>query len=57
MNELICLESYLTPLKTISNYKIIELMEKGRQLDLLDDDKKYKKKEIYELVYNKIRWE
>ena len=57
MNEMICLESYLTPLKTISNYKIIELMEKGRQLDLLDDDKKYKKKEIYELVYNKIRWE
>mgnify|MGYP000846965282 FL=1 len=57
MNELICLESYLTPLKTISNYKIVELMEKGRQLGLLDDDKKYKKKEIYDLVYNKIRWE
>jgi len=57
MNEMICLESYLTPLKTISNYKITELMEKGRQLGLLDDDKKYKKKEIYELVYNKIRWE
>ena len=57
MNEMICLESYLTPLKTISNYKIIELMEKGRQLDLLEDDRKYKKKELYELVYNKIRWE
>ena len=56
MNELICLESYLTPLKTISNYKITELMETARQLGLLDDDKKYKKKEIYDLIYNKIRW-
>jgi len=24
---------------------------------LLDNDKKYKKQELYELVYNKIRWE
>ena len=57
MDELTCLESYLTPLKTISNYKIIELMEKARQLGLLDEDKKYKKKDLYELVYNRIRWE
>ena len=56
MNELICLESYLTPLKTISNYKITELMETAGQLGLLDNDKKYKKKEIYDLIYNKIRW-
>jgi len=56
MNELICLESYLTPLKTISNYKINELMETASQLGLLNDDKKYKKKEIYDLIYNKIRW-
>ena len=56
MNELICLESYLTPLKKISNYKINELMETASQLGLLNDDKKYKKKEIYDLIYNKIRW-
>lgn len=56
MNELICLESYLTPLKTISNYKITELMETAGQLGLVDSDKKYKKKEIYDLIYNKIRW-
>jgi hypothetical protein len=56
MNELICLESYLTPLKTISNYKITELMETASQLGLVDSDKKYKKKEIYDLIYNKIRW-
>lgn len=56
MNELICLESYLTPLKTISNYKISELTEKASKLGVLDNDKKYKKKEIYDLIYNKIRW-
>lgn len=56
MNELICLESYLAPLKTISNYKITELMENASKLGLIDDDKKYKKKEIYDLIYNKIRW-
>ena len=31
-------------------------MEKARQLNLLEDDKKYKKQELYELIYNKIRW-
>ena len=57
MEGMICLESYLRPLKTISNYKIDELMEQARKFDLLDNDKKYKKQELYELVYNKIRWE
>ena len=56
LEKMICLESYLTPLKTISNYKVTELMEKARQLNLLEDDKKYKKQELYELIYNKIRW-
>lgn len=56
INELICLESYLTPLKTISNYKITELTEKASQLGLLDNNKKYKKKEIYDLIYDKLRW-
>ena len=56
MNELICLESYLTPLKTISNYKIIELTEKARHMGVLDEDKKYKKKELYDLIYDKLRW-
>jgi hypothetical protein len=57
MEKLICLESYLRPLKTISNYKIDELMELAQKFNLLENDKKYKKNEIYELVYNKIRWE
>ena len=57
VEKMICLESYLKPLKTISNYKIIELTEIARRLNLLEDDKKYKKQELYELVYNKIRWE
>lgn len=57
LEKLICLESYLRPLKTISNYKIIELMELASKLKLLEDNKKYKKQELYELVYNKIRWE
>jgi len=57
VEKMICLESYLKPLKTISNYKIIELTEIARRLNLLEDDKKYKKQELYELVYNRIRWE
>jgi hypothetical protein len=57
MEGMICLESYLRPLKTISNYKIDELMEQAMKFELLEDGKKYKKQELYELVYNKIRWE
>lgn len=57
MENMICLESYLKPLKTISNYKITELTEQASRFNLLEDDKKYKKKEVYELVYNRIRWE
>ena len=57
LENLICLESYLRPLKTISNYKIVELTELASKFKLLEDNKKYKKQELYELVYNKIRWE
>ena len=57
LENLICLESYLRPLKTISNYKIVELTELANKFKLLEEDKKYKKQELYELVYNKIRWE
>lgn len=57
LEEMICLESYLRPLKTISNYKISELTELANKFKLLEENKKYKKQELYELVYNKIRWE
>ena len=57
LENLICLESYSRPLKTISNYKIVELMELASKFKLVEDNKKYKKQELYELVYNKIRWE
>lgn len=57
LENLICLESYSRPLKTISNYKIAELTELANKFKLLEEDKKYKKQELYELVYNKIRWE
>ena len=57
IEKMICLDSYLRPLKTISNYKIIELTEFAKQLDLLEDDRKYKKQELYEMIYNKIRWD
>lgn len=57
LENLICLESYSRPLKTISNYKIVELTELANKFKLLEEDKKYKKQELYELVYNKIRWE
>ena len=56
IERMICLESYLKPLKTISNYKITELTEQATRFNLLEDGKKYKKQELYELVYNKIRW-
>lgn len=57
IEKMICLESYLRPLKTISNYKIVELTELAKKLDLLEDDKKYKKQELYDMIYNKIRWD
>ena len=57
IEKMICLDSYLRPLKTISNYKIIELTEFAKQLGLLEDDRKYKKQELYEMIYNKIRWD
>lgn len=57
LENLICLESYSRPLKTISNYKIVELIELANKFKLLEENKKYKKQELYELVYNKIRWE
>ena len=55
-NDRICLESYLKPMKTISNYKIDDLSTLASRMNLIDNNTKYKKKELYELVYNKIRW-
>ena len=55
-NDRICLESYLKPMKTISNYKIDDLSALASRMNLIDNNTKYKKKELYELVYNKIRW-
>ena len=52
----VCLESYLKPMKTISNYTISDLSTLATSMNLIDGDTKYKKKEIYELIYDKIRW-
>lgn len=54
--KMICLESYIKPLKAISNYKISELTEFAKKLNVLEDNKKYKKADIYELISDKIRW-
>jgi hypothetical protein len=49
------LESYLKPLKTISGYKVDELETIARKLGVFQENKKYKKSDLYELVSNGIQ--
>ena len=49
------LESYSKPLKTISGYKVDELETIARKLGVFQENKKYKKGDLYELVSNGIQ--
>lgn len=51
----VCLDNYLKPVKSISNYTIPNLEEMAIKLDIFDSTKKYKKAELYELINNSMR--
>jgi len=51
-----CLESYLKPLKTVSNYKVDELYAIARQVGIFDENKKYKKGDLYDEMNDVLMW-
>jgi len=50
------LDSHIRPLKSISNYKVDELIDIAVRLELYDYNCKYKKNEIYNMITIKMRW-
>lgn len=50
----VCLDNYLKPMKSISNYTIPNLEELATKLGIFDITKKYKKQELYELINSTI---
>jgi hypothetical protein len=55
-NKYIVLENYLRPMKAISTYKVDELVELARKLCIYDENKKYKKSELYDAVHELCKW-
>jgi hypothetical protein len=55
-NKMICLESYLKPLKSISNYKVEELEELATKMGIYDGKKKYKKTDLYQEISEVCTW-
>lgn len=47
-DKYITLDSYLKPLKAISNYKVEELEQMLKKIDGFDNNKKYKKQDLYD---------
>lgn len=52
----IVLDSCIRPLKTISNYKVEQLVDMATQLELYDTTCKYKKNELYNIITSKLKW-
>jgi len=52
----IVLENYLRPMKAVSTYKVDELIELARKLSIYDENKKYKKSELYDAVHELCKW-
>jgi hypothetical protein len=50
------LDSYIRPLKAASNYKVEELYDLARRLGIYDENKKYKKSDLYESLQELCRW-
>jgi hypothetical protein len=50
------LDTYMRPLKAASNYKVEELVELAKRLSIYDDNKKYKKSDLYESIQDLCRW-
>ena len=55
-NTLICLENYMKPLKTASNYKIDDLIDLARKLGIYNENMKYKKNDLYEQICEICKW-
>jgi hypothetical protein len=55
-NKMICLESYLKPLKSISNYKVEELEELAKKMGIYENNKKYKKTDLYQEISEACTW-
>ena len=53
-NEMIVLDSYNRALKAISNYKVDDLESMARKLHIFDENRRYKKTELYESVLTAI---
>jgi hypothetical protein len=54
--KMISLENYLKPLKAISQYKLSELEDLAKKLGIYQEDKKYKKAEIYDELSAACQW-
>jgi len=53
---MVCLESYLKPLKPLSTYHIDDLKNIARRLGGFDENYKYKKPELYEELNEAMKW-
>ena len=51
-----CLENYLKPLKTISNYLVEDLYNIAKQLGIYNENKKYKKTDLYQEINDFLIW-
>jgi hypothetical protein len=54
--RLFCLDSYLKPLKTVSNYKVDDLYAIARQVGIFNENKKYKKGDLYDELNDALMW-
>lgn len=50
------IENYLKPIKSINNYKMEDLLNICKRLNINEEEKKYKKQELYDLIYNSVSW-
>jgi hypothetical protein len=55
-NELVCLDSSARPLKTISHYKVEELVTLAERLKIYDVNTKYKKADLYKEISETLMW-
>lgn len=51
-----CLESYLKPLKPISSYHVEDLYKIAKQIGIYNDNKKYKKTDLYQELIEALVW-
>ena len=51
-----CLESYLKPLKPISSYHVEDLYKIAKQIGIYNNNKKYKKPDLYQELIEALVW-